>query len=61
MDKKLLDILVCPCCLGPVRYMEEHNELWCQTEALAFPIEHDIPIMLEDRARKIPPKELRGG
>ncbi len=53
MDKKLLDILVCPICKGPLVYKKERQELICKAERLAYPIRDDIPVMLEDEARQI--------
>lgn len=56
MDPKLLDILVCPLCKGPLLYKKADNELICKPDRLAFKIEDGIPVMLEDEARKIPPE-----
>lgn len=53
MNKKLLDILVCPICKGKLRFDREVGELICKADRLAFPIRDDIPVMLEDEARKI--------
>ena len=58
MDKKLLDILACPICKQPLIYHREQKELICKLDRLAFPIKNDIPIMLEEEARKIGPEEL---
>ena len=57
MDKKLLDILVCPLCKGPLYYAKEAGELICRADRLAFPIRDDIPIMLEEEARALPADE----
>lgn len=57
MDKKLLDILVCPLCKGPLEYDKAAAELICRADALAFPIRDDIPVMLEDEARKLDAEE----
>ncbi|MDH5479401.1 MAG: Trm112 family protein [Nitrosomonas sp.] len=54
MDAKLLDILVCPLCKGPLLYKKNDNELICKPDRLAFAIKDGIPIMLEEEARKIP-------
>ena len=56
MDPKLLDILVCPLCKGPLLYKKADNELICKPDRLAFQIKDGIPVMLEDEARKIPPE-----
>ena len=57
MDSRLLDILVCPICKGPLVYRRAKGELICKADRLAFPIRDDIPVMLEDEARKLPPEE----
>jgi uncharacterized protein YbaR (Trm112 family) len=54
MDMKLLDILVCPLCKGPLVYKKADNELICKPDRMAFPIRDGIPVMLEDEARRIP-------
>ncbi|OGI38687.1 MAG: tetraacyldisaccharide 4'-kinase [Candidatus Muproteobacteria bacterium RBG_16_64_10] len=58
MDKKLLDILVCPLCKGPLVYDKKRAELICRADRLAYPIRDDIPVMLEDEARKLTEEEL---
>ncbi|MDO8437062.1 MAG: Trm112 family protein [Nitrosomonadaceae bacterium] len=57
MDAKLLDILVCPLCKGPLLYKKTENELICKADRLAFLIKDGIPVMLEDEARKLPADE----
>ena len=57
MDKKLLDILACPVCKGPLVYREEADELICKADRLAYPIRDDIPVMLEEEARRLPAEE----
>ena len=57
IDRKLLDILACPVCKGPLKYDAEGNELVCRHDRLAFPIRAEIPVMLEDEARKISAEE----
>lgn len=57
MDPKLLDILVCPLCKGPLVYRKAQAELLCKPCRLAYPIRDDIPVMLEDEARKLAPEE----
>ena len=53
MDAKLLEILVCPLCKGPLVYRKEAGELICKGDRLAFPIRDGIPVMLEDEARRL--------
>jgi len=57
MDARLLDILVCPICKGPLAYRAAQAELICKADRLAFPVRDDIPVMLEDDARKLAPDE----
>jgi uncharacterized protein YbaR (Trm112 family) len=53
MDKKLLEILACPVCKGSLIYAKPAKELICKFDRLAYPIRDDIPVMLENEARKI--------
>lgn len=53
IDKKQLDIMACPLCKSPLRYNNVQQELICKADRLAFPIRDDIPVMLEDEARRI--------
>lgn len=53
MDAKLIDLLVCPLCKGPLVYLREAQELVCKADRLAFPIRDGIPVMLEDEARRL--------
>ena len=53
MDPKLLEILVCPVCKGPLIYRRDVRELVCKADRLAFPVKDDIPVMLEDEARQL--------
>ena len=53
MDRKLLEILVCPLCKGSLTYKKNEQELICRADRLAFPIRDEIPVMLENEARRI--------
>lgn len=53
LDKKLLTLLACPLCKGPLRHDAASAELICRADALAFPIRDDIPVMLEGEARRL--------
>jgi uncharacterized protein YbaR (Trm112 family) len=57
MDPKLLEILVCPLCKGPLVHKKSAQELICKPDRLAFPIKDGIPVMLESDARQLPPEE----
>ena len=57
MDPKLLEILVCPICKGPLVWRKEASELVCKADRLAFPVKDDIPVMLEEEARTLRAEE----
>ncbi|HET9122719.1 MAG TPA: Trm112 family protein [Acidiferrobacteraceae bacterium] len=57
MDKKLLEILVCPSCKGPLQYQRATDELICRADRLAYPVRDEIPVMLEEEARRISDEE----
>ena len=56
MDKRLLDILVCPVTKG--KLIKRDDELWSRQAALAFPIRDGIPVMLESEARTLNVAEI---
>ncbi|WP_132977183.1 Trm112 family protein [Thiobaca trueperi] len=58
MDKKLLDILVCPVTKGPLIFDRTRSELISLSAQLAYPIRDDIPVMLEDEARPLSLDEM---
>lgn len=58
IDKKLLDILVCPVTKGPLIYDKDKQELISKSARLAYPIRDGIPIMLEEEARTLSDEEL---
>ncbi|MEM1409738.1 MAG: Trm112 family protein, partial [Pseudomonadota bacterium] len=53
LDKRTLDLLVCPLTRGPLRYDKEAQELISEQAGLAYPIREGIPIMLEGEARRL--------
>lgn len=53
IDPRLLEILVCPACHGPLRYDRDRQELVSEQAGLAYPIRDGIPIMLVDEARRL--------
>ena len=57
MDPKLLEILVCPVTKGPLVYDKQRQELISKSARLAYPVRDDIPVMLEDEARRLEPSE----
>jgi len=59
MDKKLLDILVCPVTKGPLVYDKKNKELISRSARLAYPIKDGIPVMLEEEARQLTAEEVK--
>ena len=53
MDTRLLELLVCPVCKGPLEHRREAGELVCRADRLAFPVRDGIPVMLESAAREL--------
>lgn len=53
MDPRLLEILVCPLCKGPLEYVKPVQELHCPHDQLAYPVRDGIAVMLETEARRI--------
>lgn len=58
MDKKLLEILVCPVTKGPLIYDKTAQELISTSAGLAYPIRDGIPVMLESEARALSVEEV---
>jgi uncharacterized protein len=57
MDSKLLDILACPICKGPLQYSRPQQVLVCRADRLAYPVRDGIPVMLEEDARRLDPMD----
>ena len=55
MDKRLLDLLVCPICKGPLRSSGSGStlELVCLPDRLAYAVREGIPMMLPEDARTL--------
>jgi len=58
MDKRLLEILVCPLCKSVLTLNTQKHELVCKADRLAYPIREDIPVMIIDEARALAPDEV---
>jgi uncharacterized protein YbaR (Trm112 family) len=59
IDRKLLEILVCPQTKGPLDYDREAGELISKKAGLAYPIRDGVPIMLIEEARTLSDEEMR--
>jgi uncharacterized protein YbaR (Trm112 family) len=58
MDKKLLELLVCPVTKGPLDFDRERQELLSRSARLAYPVRNGIPILLENEARPLSDEEV---
>jgi len=56
LDKRLLDILVCPATKG--KLVMKGDELWSRSAGLAYPIQNGIPQMVEGEARPLSNEEI---
>jgi uncharacterized protein YbaR (Trm112 family) len=61
LDNRLIALLVCPVCKGPLELRRDEalkpTELACPADRLAFPIRDGIPVMLEQEARAFDAQE----
>ncbi|QHJ09857.1 hypothetical protein FX988_00065 [Paraglaciecola mesophila] len=60
-DKKLLEIVACPVCKGPLilnKDADGNERLVCRLDRLAYPIEQNIPVLLEAEAQALSSEEL---
>ena len=53
LNKKLLEILICPQCRGKVRLDEKMGGIVCDHCKLLYEVKDDIPVMLVQEAKKI--------
>ena len=53
MNSKLLDILACPVCKGPLVYNRPGAEFVCRADRLGFPVRDEVPVLLEEEARRL--------
>lgn len=60
LDRKVLEVLVCPLTGGQLLYDEEEGELISEAAGLAYPVRDGIPVMLADEARRLAPAEEKG-
>ena len=62
MEPRLLELMVCPLCKGPLEHwrppQSARQELVCQADGLAFPVRDGIPVMLEGEARPLGPERV---
>jgi uncharacterized protein YbaR (Trm112 family) len=60
-DTRLLSLLVCPICKGPLQLLRDGQQrpsaLACRADHLAFPIRDGIPVLLEPEAKPWEPAD----
>ncbi|MEM8785992.1 MAG: Trm112 family protein [Pseudomonadota bacterium] len=59
LDRRLLELLVCPLTKTDLLFIEDQQELWSKPAGLAYPIRDGIPIMLPDEARTLTEDERK--
>jgi len=57
MDKKQIEMVVCPECNGKLSYEKASQQLICENCEIAFPVKDGIPVMLIEEATKLAQKE----
>jgi len=61
MDHRLIEMLVCPVCKGPLQLRRDEAsrpvELLCPADRVAYPIRDGIPVMLDSEARHLAPED----
>ena len=58
MDRRLLNVLVCPLCKSQLHLNADKHELICKADRLAYPIRDDVPVMLLEEARSLSAEEV---
>ena len=57
LDNRLIELLVCPVCKGPLQLRRDAEQrpldLSCAADRLAFPLRDGVPVMLEGEASPI--------
>lgn len=65
LDHRLIELLVCPICKGPLQLRRDAElrplDLSCPADRLAFPIRDGIPIMLESEAAPLEAADAPAG
>jgi len=59
MDKSLLQIIVCPVCHGKLDHIKKTQQLLCQFDRLAYPIDDDIPVLIAERATTLTAEQVK--
>jgi len=57
VTERLVDILACPVCKGPLQWQRDPELFVCRADRLAYPVLDGIPVMLPDQARRLAPDD----
>lgn len=58
MDTRLIELLVCPVCKGPLQRQLQGTYLICHADHLGYPIRDGIPVMLENEALQLDENDM---
>jgi len=58
MDRKLLEIIVCPICHGKLDYLKKQSKLLCRFDRLLYNIDDGIPVLLADKAETLTAEQV---
>jgi len=53
MNKKLLSVIVCPLCKGPLHFVRKQKIFICEKDQLMFPVRNSFPVLLPGDSRKL--------
>lgn len=59
VERKLLEMLVCPVTKTGLRYDAKAQELISDRAKLAYPIRNGMPVMCADQARPLDDREIK--
>ncbi|WP_092402626.1 MULTISPECIES: Trm112 family protein [Candidatus Ichthyocystis] len=50
LDPRLIDLLVCPLCKGPLKFFSSEHSLVCCADGLSYPVRNGIPVLIQSEA-----------
>ncbi|MFT6734334.1 MAG: hypothetical protein ACJAS9_002534 [Polaribacter sp.] len=58
MDKKLLEVIICPRCHGKLDLDKKNANLICRFDRLSYQIDDGLPVLLVEKAESLTQKEV---
>ncbi len=58
MDKKLLEVIICPRCHGKLDMDKNQSSLICRFDRLQYSIDEDLPVLLVEKAEALTQKQV---